>query len=164
MKFLFTISLMTMCFMAHCQLFTNMPPLNRAEAKILEQGILAYRAAYPDSVKYTIYSNLYQIANFIEHPDTLSNVPDSLQTQIFSNIPMKVVDYIERQQYNGNIQAWKDSATGGFSNDMAVNQMLSAARDMERNQKEYLKYKELVKNKRTFRCKYLALFEIPCTN
>jgi len=164
MKKLLALLLILMGFNAHSQVFTNMPPLNRAEAKILESGILAFRAAHPDSVTYAIYSNLYQIAYFIEHPDTLSAVPDSLQTQVFSNIPVKVIDFIERQQYNGNVLTWSSTTTNGYSNDQSVNSMLRAADDMRRSKKEFDKYSELVKNKRNFRCKYLTLLQIPCTN
>lgn len=164
MKSFLTTCLLFIGLWANAQVFTAMPPLNRAEAKLLEAGILAYRSANPDSVNYAIYSNLYQIGYFIEHPDTLSNVPDSLQTQVFSNIPMKVVDYIEKQQYNGDILKWKESSANGYSNDMAVMQLIRARQDLERAQKEIEKYSELVKNKRNFRCKYLTMLEIPCTN
>ena len=164
MKAFLTFCLLLIGLWANSQNFTNMPPLNRAEAKLLESGILAYRTANPDSVDYAIYSNLYQIGYFIEHRDTHSSIPDSLQTQVFSNIPLKVVDYIEKQHYSGDILHWKSTSKNGYSTDNAINQLINSQRELERAQKDVQRLSELIRNKENFRCKYLTMLEIPCTN
>lgn len=129
------------------QAFTNMPPLNREQAKILEKGILGYVQSYPDSVDANIYLKLKVVREFISTPAT--TLADSVK--IFEDIPMKIVNQIERTEYMGDILKWVPEKQ--FELSMAINYEKQAA-DMRKT----------LRIRKEFQCKYFLKVGLPCPN
>jgi acylphosphatase len=129
------------------QAFTNMPPLNREQSKILEKGILGYVQSYPDSVDATIYLKLKSVREFISSVPI--NSADSVRT--FLDIPVKIVNQIERTEYMGDIVKWVPEKQMELM--MAITYEKQAA-DMRKT----------LRIRKEFQCKYFLKVGLPCPN
>ena len=126
------------------QAFTNMPPLNRDQAKILEKGILGYIQSYPDSVDASIYLKLKSVREFIS-----SSSSDTVK--IFTDIPMKIVNQIERTEYGGDVVKWRVENDFDYRMTNDEERRIAEKRKMMRIRKE-------------FQCKYFLKVGLPCPN
>jgi hypothetical protein len=130
------------------QYFTDMPPLNRDQAKILEKGILGYVQAYPDSVDSNIYLKLKSVREFISSKSGLI-AGDSVK--IFADIPVKIVNQIEMSEYRGDVVKWRVEKDFDF---MMIND----------EEKRLADRKKLLRIRKEFQCKYFLKVGLPCPN
>jgi len=129
------------------QTFVNMPPLTRGEAKMLEKGIVDYIASYPDSISSSLYAKLENIRLYLE---SNSSTPVA-----FTNIPMKIIDYIESRHYQGSIYNWRES------NSTDKRQIDMEQANINRSQIELGKKQSELLNKISFQKKYFELIGLP---
>lgn len=147
-KLIVLFALMGFMNFGFAQAFINMPPLNREQSKILEKGILAYMQSNPDSLDAFIYLKLKAIKEFISSPQGVT-LGDSVQ--IFSDIPMKVVNNIERTEFNGDVLKWRKN------NDMQYSMI-------ENDERRITEQKRLLRIRKEFQCKYFLKIGLPCPN
>ena len=129
------------------QTFVNMPPLNKGEARMLERGMLEYIQANPDFVQSSVYSKLEAIRIFLE---STSNTPIA-----FTNIPVKIIDYIEQRQYGGSIEKWRYAKSNDKQFiDMEQNMVNQRVQSIAKANQELM-------NKISFQLKYFDLVGLP---
>jgi hypothetical protein len=148
MKKLLLIALMIISQISFSQEFTNMPPLNRDQAKILEKGILQYLQSYPDSIDASIYLKLKSVREFVVSQSGLI-AGDSVK--IFLDIPLKIVDQIERTEYMGNVLNWRRETDIDYR--MIIN-----------DESRLIDRKKILRIRKEFQCKYFLKVGLPCPN
>lgn len=144
---LFSIALVFLSFTGFSQVFINMPPLSKGEARLLERGMLEYIQSNPDSVQASVYSKLEAIRLFLESP--------SSEPIAFTNIPVKIIDYIEQRQYGGSIEKWRYAK----SNDKQFVDM--EQRMVNERIQAISKANQELANKVSFQLKYFELVGLP---
>lgn len=120
--------------------FQNVPPLNRKEAKIYLQAIQQYVIQYPDSLR-GIYSKLDSLDLFIK-----STTGDSLRS---IKVPKKVIDNIEKNNYNGDILTWRPEKDNQY---IMYDSFRKTIKDFE----------ERIAILKAVQCKYFKFYNIPC--
>lgn len=131
--------------------YYDLPQCNKSEARMLRSGIMSYITMYPDSTQSTIFNNLKIIDEFIK-----LNPQDTLATVSFTQIPVKVIDFIELTYYDKDIYKWtpkSDNRYLSYQSDLSM---------LKFQQERIEKYLEAEKNKKSFQCKWFTMVGLPC--
>lgn len=144
------LALCSICSFAQEQhpIFVDMPDLSKSQAKMLIDGIINFYQAKPDSTSASTFNRVAEIKAFIDNPN--------LSTMSFTNLPMRVVDYIEVKEFRGSILEWnpeKDNASF----------MIKSNQEMiDMQQKRLNADKQALLDKINFQCKYFQIIGMPC--
>ena len=144
------ITLITLCSLGTKaqDIFIDMPNLDKSQARLLLDEMLKYREQKKDSVNAAFYIILGQIQSFVDNQNATS--------QAFTNIPMRIVDFIEKDIFNGSILEWDPTKEHDrFRPQMAKQQIIQA-------NKELTDYQNKLSAKISFRCSYFAIIGLDC--
>lgn len=130
------------------EIFINMPNLDKTQGRLLLEEMLKYREQKKDSVNTAFYTILGQIQSFIDNPNIAS--------QTFQNVPLKIVDFIEKDIFQGSIMNWD------LNNDNDKRQLQIFQNQSVYVNKSITDLQSRIAAKILFRCGYYAIIGLDC--
>lgn len=145
------LALFSFCSLAQqYPVFVDMPDLTKSQARMLIDGLISYYQAKPDSTSASTFNRVAEVKAFIDNPN--------LQTMSFKNIAMKVVDFIEKKEFDGSILDWtpeKDMSSSSIKSERIMLDVIT---------KNLANAEQKLRDRKEFQCKYFQLIGMPCPN